>query len=91
MNAGIRMGNLGLVRRGRALWLRWQRRNSWWVVDYSITGDGADRQSGNFASLKGTPEEALEDAKDFIARIARVGGDCRMSVRRPTVLEALFG
>lgn len=91
MNLGIHLASFGFMRRARALWRRWQRRNSWWVVDYAITGEGEDRQSGNFASLKATPEEALADAKDFIARIARVSGDCAMSVRRPTVMEALFG
>ena len=66
---------------------RWRTRKTWWVVTWQLLDRGAVRQSGYFASLAETREDAEKDAAECILDQAVYNGDVRYMVRRPNLID----
>ena len=67
---------------------RWKTRKEWWVVTYRTEGWGVE--SGHFASMGETREDAIADAREHLEEHASISGDCRFTVRRPNLLHLFF-
>lgn len=67
---------------------KWRDSKTWWVAEYSIS---KGRETGRFACMGKSKNEALADAARYIQESAWTNGDCEYSIRRPNMIEVFFG
>jgi len=71
------------------IYYRWKTRKTWWVVAYRTEGRSGT-ESGTFASLAETREDAMLDAREHIEEHSFIGGLCSFTVRRPNIIDLFF-